>query len=71
MGNCINIPMTKDRLQKMYKAFCRTGSGGSFTFSENSPSSPEVQDYWWNSNLDVLYKYVEDGGSQFWIQISI
>jgi hypothetical protein len=44
--------------------------GGSFTAGTTLPTAPVVGDYFWDTNLEVLYKYIFDGTSNLWVDIT-
>jgi len=47
-----------------------TGGGIRQTTATSAPSSPTVGDQWYNSSTDVLYQYVNDGVSSYWLDIA-
>jgi hypothetical protein len=48
-----------------------TGSaGGLVTTSNTAPVSPAIGDWWYYTTSDVLLKYINDGASTYWIDIS-
>ena len=72
MDYCDNVPVTRkslSQMQRKVRELCRI-SGGAYSVGENAPDSPEVGDYWYRSDLDRLYKRIDDGTSTFWKQIS-
>jgi uncharacterized protein YuzE len=46
-----------------------SGGGATFTASASAPVSAEAGDYWYETDTDVLYIYVNDGTSNFWLDI--
>ena len=44
--------------------------GGSFSSDSSAPSSPSNGDLWYDTDGDVIYAYVNDGTSNYWIDIS-
>lgn len=42
-----------------------------FTSSPNPPTAIKVGDRWYNTSTDILYEYISDGASQFWLDISV
>jgi len=44
--------------------------GGSMSSSSSAPSSPNEGDLWYDTAGDVIYAYVNDGTSNYWIDIS-
>jgi hypothetical protein len=44
-----------------------TGGGVRKTTSLNAPDNPVVGDVWYKTDTDVLYQYVNDGASNYWI----
>ena len=42
----------------------------SYTASSTPPSTPKVSDQWYNPTADILYEYVTDGVSSYWIDFS-
>ena len=46
-------------------------SGGvTYTASATAPSSPSAGDQWYETDTDILFTYVDDGTSTFWLDIS-
>jgi hypothetical protein len=45
------------------------GGGGAFTASASAPVSPSAGDYWYETDTDILFIYVNDGTSAFWLDI--
>ena len=43
--------------------------GATFTTSASVPASAAVGDYWYETDTDILYIYVDDGESDFWLDI--
>jgi hypothetical protein len=41
-----------------------------FTTSASAPSSPVVGDFWYKSGSDIVYQYVNDGTSNFWLDLT-
>lgn len=33
------------------------------------PSNPALGDQWYNTNLDILFEYISDGTSSYWVDI--
>jgi len=47
-----------------------TGGGIRKTTATTAPSSPTVGDQWYNSSTDILYQYINDGVSSYWLDIA-
>jgi len=47
-----------------------TGGGIRKTSSTTAPASPIVGDTWYKTDTDTLYQYINDGTSNYWIDIS-
>ena len=49
-----------------------TGSRGTtaFTAGNTAPSSPSLGDMWYRTTNDVLYRYLNDGTTSYWIDVS-
>ena len=49
-------------------------SGGSgtvnYTTSNSAPTSPQTGDFWYNSSIDVLLQYTNDGVGNVWVDIA-
>ena len=49
-------------------------SGGSgtvnYTTSNSAPTSPQTGDFWYNSSIDVLLQYTNDGYGNVWVDIA-
>ena len=43
--------------------------GAAFTASSAAPSSPSVGSFWYKTTTDVLYEYINDGTTNYWIDI--
>ena len=41
-----------------------------FTSSLTPPASPAIGDQWYQVGSDVLYEYINDGATQYWIDVS-
>jgi hypothetical protein len=50
-------------------AYASGGGGGSFTASASAPVSPALGSFWYKTTTDVLYEYINDGVSNYWIDI--
>jgi hypothetical protein len=46
-----------------------SGGGGSFTASASAPVSPALGSFWYKTTTDVLYEYINDGVTNYWIDI--
>jgi len=46
-----------------------SGGGGTFTASATAPVSPALGSFWYKTTTDVLYEYINDGVSNYWIDI--
>jgi hypothetical protein len=46
-----------------------SGGGGSFTASATAPVSPALGSFWYKTTTDVLYEYINDGVTDYWIDI--
>ena len=46
-----------------------SGGGGSFTASASAPVSPALGSFWYKTTTDVLYEYINDGTTDYWIDI--
>jgi len=44
--------------------------GARSTTSSSAPSNPTVGDMWYDSDVDILFRYTYDGVSSFWLDIS-
>jgi len=47
-----------------------TGGGIRKTSSATAPANPVVGDVWYKTDTDVYYQYINDGASNFWIDIA-
>jgi hypothetical protein len=47
-----------------------TGGGVRTTTSATSPTNPTVGDMWYNTNDDTIYRYSNNGTSNFWLDIN-
>ena len=47
-----------------------TGGGIRKTSSTTAPASPIIGDTWYKTDTDTLYQYINDGTSNYWIDIS-
>ena len=49
-----------------------TVTGGSIrkTTSSTPPVSPVIGDQWYQTNTDILYQYVNDGTSSYWVDVT-
>jgi len=47
-----------------------TAAGSNFTASATLPTSPNLGDYFWDTTSEILYKYISDGTSNLWLDIS-
>ena len=52
-----------------YSAWIRVTSA-KFTASATGPSNPAQGDHWYDTNEDILYEYIFDGTTAYWIDIS-
>jgi hypothetical protein len=43
--------------------------GGSFTSSATAPVSPTLGSFWYKTTTDVLYEYINDGTTSYWVDI--
>ena len=54
-------------------AFSSGGGGGggglTYTSDANSPGSPALGDQWYDTDTDILYEYIEDGVSSYWVDV--
>ena len=46
-----------------------SGGGGSFTASATAPVSPTTGSFWYKTTTDVLYEYINDGTTDYWVDI--
>ena len=52
-----------------YSAWIRVTSA-KFTASATGPSNPALGDHWYDTNLDILFEFISDGTSSYWVDIS-
>lgn len=45
-------------------------SSTKYTSSTNPPANPFIGDQWYKSDVDILYEYINDGVSNYWIDTS-
>lgn len=45
-------------------------SSGKFTSSTSAPTNASLGDHWYDTNEDILYEWVNDGTSFYWVDIS-
>jgi hypothetical protein len=45
------------------------GSGITYTSDPTSPAFPTIGDQWYDTDTDILYEYIEDGTSSYWVDI--
>ena len=50
-------------------AFISGGGSGTLTANTSPPAFPNVTDQWYNTATDVLYEYIDDGTSEYWIDV--
>jgi hypothetical protein len=53
----------------LYTAWIRILTAN-FTASANAPTTASVGDHWYDTNEDVLYEWINDGTSVYWVDIS-
>jgi hypothetical protein len=46
-----------------------TTGGGTFTASASAPGTPLDGDFWYKTTTDVLYQYLDDGTSAYWVDV--
>jgi hypothetical protein len=44
-------------------------SNAKITTAAAAPSNPALGDQWYNTNLDILFEYINDGTTSYWIDI--
>ena len=44
-------------------------SNAKYTAAAAAPSNPALGDEWYNTNLDILFQYINDGVSNYWVDI--
>jgi len=44
-------------------------AGVPYTVSSTPPSNPSLGDQWYNTSNDILYEYISDGTSSYWVDI--
>jgi hypothetical protein len=44
-------------------------TGTPYTVSATPPSGPSLGDQWYNTSNDILYEYISDGTSSYWVDI--
>ena len=54
---------------KINSAFDVANAAMVFTSSDNVPNSPTVGDIWYYTTDDILYQYISDGVTNYWIDI--
>lgn len=47
-----------------------TGGTVNYTTSNSAPTSPNTGDFWYNSSIDVLFQYTNDGVGNIWVDIA-
>jgi hypothetical protein len=45
------------------------GSGITYTSDPTSPAFPNIGDQWYDTGTDILYEYIEDGVSSYWVDV--
>lgn len=45
------------------------GGGQTYTYSTTAPTSPVAGDEWLDSDVGILYTYVNDGNSSAWVEL--
>ena len=43
--------------------------GGGYTSDTAPPASPIIGDQWYDTATDILYEYIEDGTSSYWVDV--
>jgi hypothetical protein len=43
------------------------GGAGGFTASTSAPADPDLGELWWDTELDILFQYINDGDSNQWV----
>ncbi len=46
------------------------GAAGNYSFGATPPESPDLGDLWYDPSENVLYIYIDDGASTYWLDIS-
>ena len=49
-------------------AWAPSAGGGSFTYASTAPGSPSPGDVWVDSDLGILFTYIDDGNSSQWVE---
>jgi hypothetical protein len=44
-------------------------SNAKYTASASGPTNPANGDHWYDTNNDILFEYIDDGTSQYWVDI--
>lgn len=44
-------------------------SNAKYTAAASAPSNPSLGDEWYNTNLDTLFQYINDGITSYWVDI--
>lgn len=66
-----NISISANTSTKTITINSTSGAGGiSFTSSATAPVSPKTGDQWYFITNDVLYEYVTDGTTSFWLDVT-
>lgn len=63
---------TVNGIRYVYNATVRSWtriSNAKFTAAASAPSNPALGDEWYNTNLDILFQYINDGTSSYWVDI--
>jgi hypothetical protein len=47
-----------------------SGSGVSISSSNTAPISPTVGDFWYDTDEDILFQYIDDGASNVWVDLT-
>jgi hypothetical protein len=45
-------------------------SNAKYTAAAAAPSNPALGDEWYDTNEDILYEWINDGTSYYWVDIS-
>jgi hypothetical protein len=69
-GDLATVNGIKYSYSSATNSWTRTAAGKfAAAAAASPPSNPALGDQWYNTNLDILFEYINDGTSSYWVDI--